>query len=168
MTMLKTPSSKYKSFPPIRLVDRTWPDAVLTRPPIWCSDDLRAGNQALIEPMDIPRKLRMFDTLAKIGFKEIEVALPSASQVEFDFLRRLIDDNRIPMTSRSRCSRLITTSTPLAPVLTRRRWLTWRCASTARRCSVSAWIATSSRHRSRPSSRPCNKAGPGRVPRQLP
>jgi 2-isopropylmalate synthase len=96
MNMLKTPSSKYKSFPPIRLVDRTWPDAMLTRAPVWCSVDLRDGNQALIEPMDIPRKLKMFDTLVKIGFKEIEVGFPSASQVEFDFLRRLIDDNLIP------------------------------------------------------------------------
>ena len=94
--MLKTPSSKYKSFPPIRLADRTWPDAVLNRAPIWCSVDLRDGNQALIEPMDIPRKLKMFDTLVKIGFKEIEVGFPSASQVEFDFLRRLIDDKLIP------------------------------------------------------------------------
>ena len=96
MTMLKTPSSKYKSFPPIRLVDRTWPDAVLTRAPVWCSVDLRDGNQALIEPMDIPRKLKLFETLVKIGFKEIEVGFPSASQVEFDFLRRLIDDKLIP------------------------------------------------------------------------
>ncbi|MGH8441071.1 MAG: 2-isopropylmalate synthase, partial [Pseudomonas sp.] len=96
MNMLKTPSSKYKSFPPIRLADRTWPDAVLTRAPIWCSVDLRDGNQALIEPMDIPRKLKMFETLVKIGFKEIEVGFPSASQVEFDFLRHLIDDKLIP------------------------------------------------------------------------
>ncbi|MDP2818462.1 MAG: 2-isopropylmalate synthase [Polaromonas sp.] len=94
--MLKTPSSKYKSFPPVRLADRSWPDVVLSRAPIWCSVDLRDGNQALIEPMDIPRKLRMFDTLVKIGFKEIEVGFPSASQVEFDFLRRLIDENLIP------------------------------------------------------------------------
>jgi 2-isopropylmalate synthase len=96
MTMLKTPSSKYKSFAPVRLADRTWPDAVLTQAPIWCSVDLRDGNQALIEPMDIPRKLRMFETLVKIGFKEIEVGFPSASQVEFDFLRQLIDGNLIP------------------------------------------------------------------------
>jgi 2-isopropylmalate synthase len=96
MNMLKTPSSKYKSFTPIRLVDRTWPDAVLTRAPVWCSVDLRDGNQALIEPMDIPRKLKMFNTLVKIGFKEIEVGFPSASQVEFDFLRRLIEGNVIP------------------------------------------------------------------------
>ncbi|MDO9358550.1 MAG: 2-isopropylmalate synthase [Polaromonas sp.] len=94
--MLTTPSTKYKSFAPIRLTDRTWPDTVLTQAPVWCSVDLRDGNQALIEPMDIPRKLRMFEMLVKIGFKEIEVGFPSASQVEFDFLRRLIDENRIP------------------------------------------------------------------------
>ena len=94
--MLKTPSKKYKSFPPLRLVDRTWPDAVLTRAPIWLSTDLRDGNQALIEPMDIARKLRMFEMLVKIGFKEIEVGFPSASQVEYDFLRKLIDGNLIP------------------------------------------------------------------------
>jgi 2-isopropylmalate synthase len=96
MNMLKTPSSKYKSFPPVRLSDRTWPDTVLSQAPIWCSVDLRDGNQALIEPMDIPRKLKMFDMLVKIGFKEIEVGFPSASQVEFDFLRHLIDNRLIP------------------------------------------------------------------------
>ncbi|MGC1174073.1 2-isopropylmalate synthase [Polaromonas sp.] len=94
--MLKTPSSKYRSFAPVHLADRSWPDVVLTRAPVWCSVDLRDGNQALIEPMDIPRKLRMFETLVKIGFKEIEVGFPSASQVEFDFLRRLIDGHLIP------------------------------------------------------------------------
>ncbi len=94
--MLTQPSSKYKAFAPIALKDRTWPDAVLTQAPIWCSVDLRDGNQALIEPMDIPRKLRMFEMLVKIGFKEIEVGFPSASQTEFDFLRRLIDENLIP------------------------------------------------------------------------
>ena len=94
--MLKTPATKYRAFPPVRLVDRTWPDTVLSRPPVWCSVDLRDGNQALIEPMDIPRKLRMFLALVKIGFKEIEVGFPSASQVEFDFLRKLIDENLIP------------------------------------------------------------------------
>ena len=96
MTMLKTPSEKYRAFAPIRLTDRTWPDAVLTRAPVWCSVDLRDGNQALIEPMDIPRKIKMFQTLVKIGFKEIEVGFPSASQVEFDFLRRLIDEELVP------------------------------------------------------------------------
>lgn len=94
--MLKTPSDKYRAFAPIRLTDRTWPDAVLTRAPVWCSVDLRDGNQALIEPMDIPRKIKMFQMLVKIGFKEIEVGFPSASQVEFDFLRRLIDENLVP------------------------------------------------------------------------
>lgn len=94
--MLKQPASKYPSFKPIGLRDRTWPDAVLTKAPIWCSVDLRDGNQALIEPMDIPRKLRMFQTLVKIGFKEIEVGFPSASQIEFDFIRQLIEGNLIP------------------------------------------------------------------------
>ncbi|KQT11048.1 2-isopropylmalate synthase [Ramlibacter sp. Leaf400] len=94
--MLKNPATKYRPFAPVGLKDRTWPDAVLSRPPVWCSVDLRDGNQALIEPMDIPRKLRMFQALVKIGFKEIEVGFPSASQVEYDFLRKLIDDNLIP------------------------------------------------------------------------
>ncbi len=94
--MLKQPASKYRAFAPVALRDRTWPDAVLTRAPIWLSTDLRDGNQALIEPMDIERKLRMFQLLVRIGFKEIEVGFPSASQVEFDFVRRLIDENLIP------------------------------------------------------------------------
>ncbi len=96
MTMLQNPSLKYRPFAPVQLKDRTWPDAVLTRAPVWCSVDLRDGNQALIEPMDISRKIKMFQTLVKIGFKEIEVGFPSASQVEFDFLRRLIDDGLVP------------------------------------------------------------------------
>ena len=96
MMMLKNPATKYRPFASVPLMHRGWPDAVLTRPPIWCSVDLRDGNQALIEPMDLPRKLRMFETLVAIGFKEIEVGFPSASQTEFDFLRKLIDENRIP------------------------------------------------------------------------
>lgn len=94
--MLKNPAAKYRSFPPVSLVDRTWPNVVLNQPPIWCSVDLRDGNQALIEPMDISRKLKMFNALLAIGFKEIEVGFPSASQIEFDFLRKLIDDNLVP------------------------------------------------------------------------
>ena len=94
--MLKQPQQKYRAFAPITLPDRTWPDAVLTRAPIWLSTDLRDGNQALIEPMDIARKLRMFQQLVKIGFKEIEVGFPSASQTEFDFVRLLIDGGHIP------------------------------------------------------------------------
>ena len=94
--MLKQPQFKYRPFAPIRLADRRWPDVVLTRPPIWLSTDLRDGNQALIEPMDIERKLRLFKMLVKVGFKEIEVGFPAASQIEFDFLRRLIDEDLIP------------------------------------------------------------------------
>ena len=94
--MLKQPQLKYRPFAPIALPDRRWPDAVLTRAPIWLSTDLRDGNQALIEPMDIPRKLRMFQQLVKIGFKEIEVGFPSASQTEFDFVRLLIEGGHIP------------------------------------------------------------------------
>ncbi|TFZ08440.1 2-isopropylmalate synthase [Ramlibacter humi] len=94
--MLKNPATKYRSFAPVGLKDRTWPDAVISRPPVWCSVDLRDGNQALIEPMDMARKLRMFQALVKIGFKEIEVGFPSASQVEFDFIRKLIEEDLIP------------------------------------------------------------------------
>ena len=94
--MLKNSSIKYAPVRPVGLRDRTWPDVVLTKAPVWLSTDLRDGNQALIEPMDIARKLRMFNTLVKIGFKEIEVGFPSASQVEFDFVRKLIDDNLVP------------------------------------------------------------------------
>lgn len=94
--MLKQPQQKYRPFAALQLPDRRWPDAVLTAAPIWLSTDLRDGNQALIEPMDLPRKLRMFEMLVKIGFKEIEVGFPSASQTEFDFLRQLIEEKRIP------------------------------------------------------------------------
>jgi 2-isopropylmalate synthase len=90
------PGRKYVVAAPVALADRCWPNRVITQPPLWCSTDLRDGNQALIEPMDQPRKLRMFETLVRIGFKEIEIGFPSASQVEFDFVRRLIDEDRIP------------------------------------------------------------------------
>lgn len=94
--MLKQPQQKYRPFAPIGLRDRTWPDAVLTAAPIWLSTDLRDGNQALIAPMDVSRKLRMFEMLLRIGFKEIEVGFPSASQTEFDFLRMLIEQDLVP------------------------------------------------------------------------
>lgn len=94
--MLKQPASKYPAFKPVGLRDRTWPDAVLDKAPIWLSTDLRDGNQALIEPMDVARKHRMFQMLVKIGFKEIEVGFPSASQIEFDFVQQLIEGNLIP------------------------------------------------------------------------
>src|SRR5579864_6889966 len=94
--MLRDPSTKYRAFPPIGLTDRTWPNAVITAPPTWCSVDLRDGNQALIEPMDPARKRRMFDMLVKVGFKEIEVGFPAASQTDFDFVREIIEEHLVP------------------------------------------------------------------------
>lgn len=94
--MLSNPAAKYHSFPAIQLTDRAWPNRVITQPPIWMSTDLRDGNQALIEPMDGERKLRFFEMLVKVGLKEIEVAFPSASQTDFDFVRKLIEEHRIP------------------------------------------------------------------------
>src|SRR6266700_4454892 len=94
--MLKKPSAKYRPFPPVRLPGRRWPSRVLTRAPIWCSVDLRDGNQALAVPMNVSQKLELFQTLVKCGFKEIEVGFPSASNTEFAFNRRLIEENRAP------------------------------------------------------------------------
>ncbi len=90
------PSSKYTAFRPIDLPDRQWPGRVITEPPIWCSVDLRDGNQALIEPMNGERKRRMFKTLVEMGYKEIEVGFPAASQTDFDFVRQLIEEDLIP------------------------------------------------------------------------
>ncbi|MGO9949210.1 MAG: 2-isopropylmalate synthase [Steroidobacteraceae bacterium] len=94
--MLRNPSSKYRAFTPIDIADRSWPHRVIAAPPQWCSVDLRDGNQALIEPMDAARKRRMFDMLVKIGFKEIEVGFPAASQTDFDFVREIIERELIP------------------------------------------------------------------------
>src|SRR5579859_1133491 len=94
--MLRNPSTKYRPFSPINLEDRTWPSRVISAPPTWCSVDLRDGNQALIEPMDGARKRRMFDMLVKVGFKEIEVGFPAASQTDFDFVREIIEQRLIP------------------------------------------------------------------------
>ncbi len=94
--MLQNPSQKYRPFPPVALTDRQWPNRVQTHPPIWMSTDLRDGNQALFEPMDGERKMRMFRTLCEAGFKEIEVAFPSASQTDFNFVRTLIEGGHIP------------------------------------------------------------------------
>jgi len=88
--------SKYRPFPPVHLPDRTWPDQVIDHAPEWCSVDLRDGNQALPQPMSIEEKLEFFDLLVRVGFKQIEVGFPSAADTEFNFLRRLIDENRIP------------------------------------------------------------------------
>ncbi|MCY3672575.1 MAG: 2-isopropylmalate synthase, partial [Alphaproteobacteria bacterium] len=90
------PTDKYIPFQPVDLPDRSWPGAVITRPPVWCSVDLRDGNQALVEPMGLRRKLRMFEELVRLGFKEIEVGFPSASQTDFDFCRHIIDQGLIP------------------------------------------------------------------------
>ncbi len=90
------PSRKYRPFQPIALHDRTWPSRVITKPPVWCSVDLRDGNQALIEPMDAERKLRMFRLLVKMGYKEIEIGFPAASQTDFDFVRLLVEQGLIP------------------------------------------------------------------------
>src|SRR5208283_1732040 len=87
---------KYPSAPTVRLPDRAWPSRTLDRAPIWCSVDLRDGNQALAEPMGMGRKLRFFQTLVRVGFKEIEVGFPAASQTEFDFVRALIEQGHIP------------------------------------------------------------------------
>ena len=94
--MLTHPDTKYRPFPPVALTDRTWPNQTITAPPIWMSTDLRDGNQALFEPMNAERKLRMFKTLCGIGFRQIEVAFPSASQTDFDFVQSLINDHHIP------------------------------------------------------------------------
>ena len=94
--MMQDPSRKYRPFPPVGLSDRQWPNRVHTAPPIWMSTDLRDGNQALFEPMNGERKMRMFRTLCEIGFKEIEVAFPSASRTDFDFVRELIEGGHIP------------------------------------------------------------------------
>ena len=94
--MMNAARTKYRPFPAIRLSDRTWPDAVISKPPMWCSVDLRDGNQALVDPMGIERKMRMWKTLIAMGFKEIEVGFPAASQTDYDFIRHLIDGDHIP------------------------------------------------------------------------
>jgi 2-isopropylmalate synthase len=94
--MQSEPITKYTAFPPVPMATRQWPDRTLTRAPIWCSVDLRDGNQALAQPMSVDEKLEFFDMLVRIGFKEIEVGFPSASQTEFDFTRRLIEGGHIP------------------------------------------------------------------------
>jgi len=94
--MLRNPAEKYRPFPAIRLNGRRWPTRTIERAPIWMSTDLRDGNQSLIEPMSLDQKTEFFEMLVKIGFKEIEVGFPSASQTDFDFVRRLIEEKRIP------------------------------------------------------------------------
>ncbi len=90
------PFARYSPFTPVALADRTWPSQVITKAPRWCAVDLRDGNQALIDPMTPARKLRMFSLLVAMGYKEIEVGFPSASQTDFDFVRQLIETDLIP------------------------------------------------------------------------
>ncbi len=90
------PLAKYVPFPVIGLHDRTWPERVITKAPQWCSVDLRDGNQALIDPMSPQRKRRMFDLLVRLGYKEIEVGFPAASQTDFDFIRSLVEEDLVP------------------------------------------------------------------------
>jgi len=94
--MSQQKSSKYTAFPPVGLTDRQWPSRVITQAPTWMSTDLRDGNQALFEPMNADKKMQMFKTLCQIGFKQIEIAFPSASETEFGFVRRLIEEKHIP------------------------------------------------------------------------
>jgi 2-isopropylmalate synthase len=96
MIMLKDPRIKYRPFPPVHLPDRQWPNRTISQAPRWCSVDLRDGNQALAVPMNVSQKLELFQTLVKCGFKEIEVGFPSASNTEYTFNRRLIEENRAP------------------------------------------------------------------------
>src|SRR5467141_3900384 len=93
---MKNASAKYRPFPPMHLPDRQWPNRSLTKAPIWCSVDLRDGNQALAVPMNVSQKLELFQMLVRCGFKQIEVGFPSASNTEFTFNRRLIEEKRAP------------------------------------------------------------------------
>ena len=96
MPMLKDPSVKYRPFPQVPLSDRQWPSRTITAPPRWLSTDMRDGNQSLIDPMDAEKKTRFFDLLLRLGIKEIEVGFPSAGATEYDFIRGLVDNGRIP------------------------------------------------------------------------
>src|SRR6476659_4633563 len=90
------PISRYRAYPPIDLPDRTWPTRTITEAPRWLSTDLRDGNQALIDPMSPARKLKMFELLVRMGYKEIDVGFPSASETDFAFVRQLIEQDKIP------------------------------------------------------------------------
>src|SRR5437867_5166952 len=90
------PIHKYRAFPPVHPPDRPWPSRVIDKAPAWCSVDLRDGNQALVEPMGAEKKRRMFDLLLSLGFKEIEVGFPAASETDYAFVREIIDDHLIP------------------------------------------------------------------------
>jgi 2-isopropylmalate synthase len=135
MTM---PHWKYRPYETVDLPDRTWPDCVVDRAPIWCSTDLRDGNQSLIKPMDAERKQRMFDLLVRLGIKEIEVGFPSASKTDFDFVRRLIEEDRIPADT------TIAVLTQARPELIER---TYEAIDGARRAIVHLYNSTSETQR---------------------
>jgi 2-isopropylmalate synthase len=135
MTM---PYWKYRPYPTVDLPDRTWPNQVVDHAPIWCSTDLRDGNQALVKPMDSARKQRMFDLLVQLGMKEIEVGFPSASQTDFEFVRRLIEEDRIPADT------TIAVLTQARPELIER---TYEAIEGARRAIVHLYNSTSTTQR---------------------
>jgi 2-isopropylmalate synthase len=132
------PYWKYRPYPTVDLPDRTWPNRVVDRAPVWCSTDLRDGNQALVKPMDSARKQRMFDLLVALGIKEIEVGFPSASKTDFDFVRRLIEDDRIPADT------TIAVLTQARPELIER---TYEAIEGARRAIVHLYNSTSTTQR---------------------
>src|SRR5262250_3573577 len=134
VTPKKMAFDKYRPFMPLELPDRRWPDKKLVKAPRWCSVDLRDGNQALIDPMDAARKRRMFETLVNMGFKEIEVGFPSASQPDFDFVRILIEEDLVPDDV------TIQVLTQCRPELIQR---TYECLQGARRAIVHFYNSTS-------------------------
>jgi len=134
VTPKRMPFDKYRPFVPVDLRDRTWPDKKLTKAPRWCSVDLRDGNQALIDPMDPERKRRMFEALVRMGFKEIEVGFPSASQPDYDFVRLLIEEDLVPEDV------TIQVLTQCRPELIER---TYECLRGARRAIVHFYNSTS-------------------------
>jgi 2-isopropylmalate synthase len=135
MTM---PYRKYRPYETVDLPDRAWPDAVVSKAPIWCSTDLRDGNQALVNPMDATAKQRMFDLLVVLGVTEIEVGFPSASKTDFDFVRRLIDESLIPPDT------TIAVLTPARPELIER---TYEAIDGAHRAIVHLYNSTSETQR---------------------
>ncbi len=135
---MSMPYWKYRPYQAVDLTDRTWPDRVVERAPIWCSTDLRDGNQALVKPMDAARKQRMFDLLVRLGIKEIEVGFPSASKTDFDFVRRLVEDDLIPADT------TIAVLTQARPELIER---TYEAIEGARRAIVHLYNSTSETQR---------------------
>jgi 2-isopropylmalate synthase len=138
----------YRPFVPVVLSDRTWPNVIIDKAPLWCSVDLRDGNQALIDPMDPTRKLRMFEELVAMGFKEIEVGFPSASQPDFDFVRQLIEEDLIPddvtiqVLTQCRDDLIERTTVPAGRGQSSTS-TTPRIRCSARSCSTSTWTASS-------------------------